>query len=128
MKKIAVALAFACFGTQISAEPWTIQDDNGNWIDNPSCSSQTCHETGVPDPKPVPVPAGNNDQNSDRDPVDNQLNLAGMCKYVYNDGIRYILVKTPGVLSTDNSDWAQKKHRKSYEECVDYLKKRKHKQ
>ena len=66
MKTITLALILALCATTAHATPWTIPDGNGGFVDNPECSSQECHDTGVPDrPKPPTQPQGD----TDRDPV-----------------------------------------------------------
>jgi len=61
MKTLPLALILAA--TTAHATPWTIPDGNGGFVDNPECSSQECHDTGVPD-KPS-QPKGD----ADRDPT-----------------------------------------------------------
>ena len=56
-------LALILIAGTAHATPWTIPDGNGGYVDNPECSSQTCHDTGVPD-KPAVQPKGD----TDRDP------------------------------------------------------------
>lgn len=55
-------LALILIASTAHATPWTIPDGNGGWTDNPACTSQDCHDTGVPD-KPA-QPKGD----TDRDP------------------------------------------------------------
>ena len=57
-----LTLALILIASTAHATPWTIPDGNGGYVDNPECSSQTCHDTGVPD-KPS-QPKGD----TDRDP------------------------------------------------------------
>ena len=58
MKTLTIALIL--IASTAHATPWTIQDGNGGWKDNPECGPK-CHETGVPD-KPTTTPG------DDRDP------------------------------------------------------------
>jgi len=61
MTRLTLALILAA--TTAHATPWSIPDGNGGFVDNPECSSQECHDTGVPD-KPS-QPQGD----TDRDPT-----------------------------------------------------------
>jgi len=74
MKTLTIALILAA--TTAHATPWTIPDGNGGFVDNPECSSQECHETGVPD-KPATQPKGDTDR--DRDPLTTELHYGFCC-------------------------------------------------
>lgn len=57
-----ILLASLLVANTAFATPWTIQDGNGNWIDNPECTSQHCRDTGIPD---VILPTVRNGTDSD---------------------------------------------------------------
>jgi len=69
-------LALILIASTAHATPWTIPDGNGGWTDNPECSSQECHDTGVPD-KPS-QPKGDTDR--DPQPVTTEQHYGFCCR------------------------------------------------
>ena len=77
--KLTLALIF--IASTASATPWTIDRGDGVYEPNPSCSSQQCHDTGVPDKPPVsPNPA----EKSDAQPRATSQAWTGGCGWLVN--------------------------------------------
>ena len=84
MKTLTLALILAA--TTAHATPWTIPDGNGGFVDNPECSSQECHDTGVPDrPKPTSQP----DHDRDLTPLTTQQHYGFCCTEQHTGKTRY---------------------------------------